>query len=223
MTHPLEKFLRYVFQKKELLSLALTHKSMRSKNKLSVFERLEFLGDRILGLSIADILYNTYDKEKEGDLAKRFSLLVSKESCLKVAENISLASYIQVGRAGVTANSHILSDGIESVLGAIYLDGGFDAAKQVVAFLWKELLTENLTPPRESKSSLQEWTQSHLKTTPTYTLINVTGPDHAPLFQVKASVEIAKHVIKEAMGEGITKRQAEQMAAHSLLKDFKNQ
>ncbi len=219
----LENTLGYSFQKKELLEAALTHKSSvrdrrqrhhHSQNRsVHSLERLEFLGDRVLGLTITEILYHSYGSEKEGDLAKRLATLVSKESCTKVAKKLGIAKYLRVAANDVTTNSHIIPDALEALLGAIYIDSDFNAVQKVIASLWQELLTQDLTPPRDSKTALQEWAQGKHKTVPEYSLLERTGPDHAPVFHVHVKIKN----IGEATGEGITKKEAEQQAAKKLI------
>jgi len=211
-----ESALGYTFHDASLLKAALTHKSAHHSSviRMHSFERLEFLGDRVLGLVIAEALYIKYPKEKEGDLAKRLAVLVSKESCTKVAHNLDLLSYIHAAANDITKNSHIVPDALEAILGAIYLDGGFDHAKKTILHLWQDLLSQNLTPPRDGKTTLQEWAQAHHGTVPTYTLLERAGPDHAPIFHVQVSIPN----IGESTGDGVTKKEAEQNAAKNLIK-----
>lgn len=216
---PLETSIGYVFKEKRLLKSACHHKTTRSKQKNKDFERLEFLGDRVLGLAMADILCATYVSEDEGDLAKRFAVLVSKECCLKVAQALNLSSYLTVSKADLTPQSNILSDAVEAILGAIYSDSDFGTVKQCIHQLWHDLLSQDLKPPRDPKTALQEWSQAKFKCTPHYELLAMTGPDHAPTFRIKARIVRHEKTPLEAIGEGITKRQAEHAAAYILLKE----
>ncbi len=212
----LERMLGYVFKRRDNLDIACHHKSIRNKRKNNAFERLEFLGDRVLGLAMADILYTRHTKETEGDLAKRFALLVSKESCLKVAEKINLQAYMKVNKAELTPHSNILPDALEALLGALYLESDFKNVKKIIFSLWEPLLVRDLKPPRDPKTTLQEYSQATFKCVPSYKLLEVIGPDHAPLFRIQVSIP----KVGEAAGDGITKRQAEQAAAQNLLKDM---
>ncbi len=214
----LEHALGYVFKNKQNLEKACHAKSTRHQKKNQDFERLEFLGDRVLGLAIADILCEKYGNESEGDLAKRFAVLVSKESCVKIAEKINLHTYItdrDGKKVAITAHSNILSDAMEALLGAIYCDSDFETVKKIITSLWQSLLEGDLRPPRDAKTILQEYAQSFYKCVPVYTLLETKGPHHAPHFIMKVFVE----GLGESVGEGLTKRQAEQAAADYLLKD----
>lgn len=209
--HPLETKIGYRFKKLNLLESALTHSSVRSKGKL--FERLEFLGDRVLGLVIADLLYHKFSAETEGDLAKRLAVLVCRDACIKIADTLDLRQFFQVVGNEIGPNSAMLADAVEAFIGAIYLDGGMAPCQHFIKKYWDELLNGDLTPPKDAKTSLQEWAQSQGKKIPTYALISTEGPDHGPTFVVSVHVE----GLREANGKGASKRQAEQKAAQTLL------
>jgi ribonuclease-3 len=187
---------------------------MKFRAKKNDFERLEFLGDRVLGLAIAEMLYKEHQKEKEGELAKRFASLVSKESCTHVAESINLLSYLSVIKVDIVPHSSILADAMEALLGAIYLDGGFDAVKKTIHHLWKDLLNQTIQTSKDFKSVLQELSQSHKKGLPKYDVIEMTGPAHAPIFIVRVTIED----MGSEEAQGATKKQAEQFAAEKLYR-----
>ncbi len=210
----LEEKIGYCFKSKQLIQSALTHSSVRHKGRL--FERLEFLGDRVLGLVIADLLYKRFPKENEGDLAKRSAALVRREACDKVAKSLSLQDYLVLVSTEKVSNNAILANAMEALIGAMYLDGGLIPCHQLIQKHWEDLLTEDAEPPKDAKSSLQEWAQRKGKPIPVYKIIDCTGPGHAPFFRVSVLIES----LPEVIGEGASKRQAEQNAAKILLESF---
>jgi ribonuclease-3 len=212
----LEKKIGYTFKSESLLKAALTHSSIRPGGK--DFERLEFLGDRVLELVVAEELYTHFTKEKEGDLAKRLSGLVCREACEKTAQQLELSNYIAVNGAELGPRSAILSDAVEALLGAMYLDGGLPPCHHFIGKYWKDLRNQTLRPPKDAKTSLQEWAQMHEKAVPSYELIETTGPDHEPTFQMQVCV--LNHA--PVKGSGVSKRQAEQNAALNFLEYLKN-
>ncbi|MBX9805872.1 MAG: ribonuclease III [Alphaproteobacteria bacterium] len=204
----------YKFQDSTLLKMALTHPSSSRSQKVSDFERLEFLGDRVLGLVIAKMVYERYPKEKEGDLAKRFAALVCREACLEIAHQMNLSTHLIASLGDITPNSALLADAVEALIGAIYLDGGIEAASTVINAYWPALLEKDISPPKDPKTALQELAQSkNLGVVPSYEVLDHSGPAHTPTFTVRVSVE----GLGEAIGTGASKRQAEQMAAKKLL------
>ncbi len=207
----LQQQLGYFFQDRKLLKAALTHSSVRPGGK--DFERLEFLGDRVLGLVVCEIVYHRYAKEKEGDLAKRLASLVRREACEKVAESLKLANFLTATAADLGPRSAILANAIEALLGAMYLDGGLTPCYNFIQQFWQGLWDDSVSPPKDAKTQLQEWAQSQGKAIPVYQLLSVSGPDHAPTFEVKVLVED----YPEITATGPSKRQAEQKAAHLLL------
>jgi ribonuclease-3 len=211
----LEEKIGYRFKNQQLIQSALTHSSVRHKGKL--FERLEFLGDRVLGLVVADLLYKRFPSEKEGDLAKRSAALVRREACDKVARFLSLQDYLVLVSTENIPNNAILANAMEALIGAMYLDGGLSPCHQFIQQYWEELLSEDIKPPKDAKSSLQEWAQSKGKPIPVYNVIECTGPGHAPFFRVGVFIES----LSEVIGEGASKRQAEQNAAKILLESLK--
>lgn len=210
----LEQRMGYIFKNKLYAKHALTHTSVQRKN--ADFQRLEFLGDRVLGLAIAHILYQAFPKESEGDLAKRLAYLVSKEACDTVAENLELENFLLKSKDSSSANSAILADAVEALLGAIYLDSGFATCQKVVGILWNSLLSGPKQLPRDAKSTLQEWVQKKALPVPTYTIVERTGPDHSPFFAIRVSLSTGE----EALAHGHSKRQGEQKAAEILLEQL---
>lgn len=180
-------------------------------------QRLEFLGDRVLGLVIADMLLQVYDRSDEGELALRFNALVRKETCAEVAIELGLGqSLVMSGgeaHSGGRENQSILGDACEAVIAAIYLDGGYEASRIFVERMWRQRLLNLKKPPRDAKSALQEWAQGLKLPTPRYVLVERSGPDHAPRFIFNVEVETRQ----PASGQGAAKRSAEQAAAHAFL------
>lgn len=204
--------LDYQFQDLKLLEMALIHPSLKKRRRSFDFERLEFLGDRILGLVIAEQLFIHYGLESEGDLAKRLAVLVSRDSCLESARTLNLeAIYDQLG-AEEGAKGTILADAMEATIGAVYLDGGLEAAKVLIHKLWESRINSPKKPPKDDKSSLQEWSQKFGFGVPEYTVLDMSGPAHAPHFIIE--VKVQNH---RATAEGASKRIAEQEAAKLLL------
>lgn len=210
--HPFEDILNYCFFDKKLLQAALSHPSLNKENRS--FERLEFLGDRVLSLVISDLLYEKFPKEKEGDLAKRLAALVNKETLTTIAtEKLQLQKHLIVSKDDMmTPNSAILCDAIEAVIAVLFLDGGYQSVRRIISRIFEsEILTATL-PPQDSKTTLQEWAQS-LGLTPVYTVTQQKGPAHSPHFTLTVNVPGKG----EELGEGLSKRQAEQQAAKRLL------
>lgn len=207
----------HAFCDSSLLMKALTHPSSTRSQKVSDFERLEFLGDRVLGLVIAKMIYERYPTEKEGDLAKRFAALVCREACLDVAHQMDLSQHLKASLGDISPHSAILADAVEALIGAIFLDGGEEAATTFIMTYWPTLLEKAITPPKDAKTELQELAQSkNLGGIPIYTVVDHTGPAHTPTFTVHLTVE----GLGEATGTGTSKRQAEQMAAKILLNEI---
>ena len=210
--------LEHVFGRPELLAEALTHSSVAGSRQraLESNERLEFLGDRVLGLLIAEWLAERFPLESEGDLGKRLAVLVSAESLTPVAEKIGLGAALRVPpgerRAGVGSRATVLADAMEALLGALYLDGGLPAARALVRREWAALLEASIRPPQSAKSRLQEWSLGRALGLPSYVVIETSGLDHTPTFTVRAAVGD-----RHAEGRGENKRAAEQLAAARLL------
>jgi ribonuclease-3 len=215
----LEKSLGHRFKNQKVLEVALTHASMRGgKSKRSDNERLEFIGDRVLGLAVAELLNEHFPDATEGELARRYNRLVRGETCAKVARTLGLGTHLilsesEAGSGGRTKGT-ILADAMEALLGAIFLDGGFNAARSAVRRLWESQSGElNTTARPDAKSALQEWAQGQGLALPEYIEIARKGPDHAPRFT--SEVRITGRA--PARGEGASKRSAEQAAARALL------
>jgi len=206
----------------DLLTEALTHTSTAKKNHGQSYERLEFLGDRVLGLVIADTLYRYFPNEDEGKLAKRHAQLVRKSSLVQVARNIHLENYIIMAhgeqKTGGQQKESLLADSCEALIAALYLDGGFEQAKEFVLGNWMPMISDMHDVPQDSKSRLQEWAQGRGYKTPYYTVLLREGPDHAPHFTIRVIVE----GYGESDGKGASKRIAEQNAAQELLKKVIN-
>jgi ribonuclease-3 len=214
----LEEKLRHAFTDKALLRRALTHASADSAVSN---ERLEFLGDRVLGLVIAEKLHQLYPAEPEGMLTRRLHALVRWETCARVGENLDLWSQLVLTKSetandGGRARGAIVGSAVEALIAALYLDGGLEAARAFIEAQWLPLLDTIATEQRDAKTRLQEWSQSGgrgEKGAPAYALVSRDGPDHAPHFVV--SVTVTGH--EPATGEGSSKREAEQAAAAALL------
>ena len=217
----LQKKINYEFKNPELLENALTHSSF-SKKKGQYYERLEFLGDRVLGLVIAEYLYTHFPNEKEGDLAKRLAALVRKESCAYVTKNLDIGQYIRISKAeedsGGRVNPSLLGDICEALIAAIYVDGGLHEAKRFIVREWKDLFHKLKSPPLDNKSALQEWAQKRGYNVPEYILIEETGPEHKKSFLIEAKL----HTFPKKTGFGRSKKLAEQAAAKALLHYVKN-
>ena len=203
---------------KDLLEEALTHSSFKNKSN-SNQERLEFLGDRVLGLVIAEFLFQSFLSEREGVLTNKFRYLIQNKQCTKIAEKLDIANYLQVGNSEKNKiTNSILADSIEALLGAIYLDGGYDESKKVILSLWDEYLNndEMLNATVSSKNILQEYLHANSLTEATYLVISKDGEDHNPNFLVEVSVDkIGK---ADAFGKSI--KEAEINAAKKFIDEF---
>ena len=212
----LAEVLGHAFARPELLDEALTHASA-TKLRGRGYERLEFLGDRVLGLIVADILLDRFPKEREGDIAKRHALLVSRAALVHVARRIDLGAAIRLSKgedeAGSRGNEAVLADAMEAVIAALYLDGGLEVARSFVIAKWGELVDADITPPRDAKTRLQEWAQARGLGLPVYKETEASGPAHAP----RRIVEVSVNGHDPASGAGRSKREAEQAAAAVLL------
>ena len=211
-----EQRLGYEFSNLSLLIEALTHSSIASDFRKDN-QRLEFLGDRVLGLVMAEALLEIDQTAPEGTLAPRFNALVRKETCAEVARQIELGGVLKIGRSEMVSGGRrkdaLLGDGMEAVIAAIYKDGGFEIAKTIIIKLWGDRIKNVKVDARDAKTMLQEWAQARGQNPPNYEVISRSGPDHAPDFLVK--VILASGETSEAMAG--SKRQAEQMAAKALL------
>ncbi len=206
----------YTFKRPELLHRAVTHSSMSSPTR-DDNQRLEFLGDRVLGLVMAEALFLADASATEGQLAPRFNALVRKETCADVAREFDLGAVLKLGRSEMLSGGRrkeaLLADAMEAVIAAVYRDGGFDAAKALVLRLWGKRVTAVDADARDAKTALQEWAQARKLPPPKYVVVERTGPDHAPVFTIKAQLENGESQSATAN----SKRQAEQAAAKMLL------
>lgn len=214
----LEKRLGRKFKDKGLLTLALTHSSLSGGNEhVHDLERLEFLGDRVLGLLTAEELWRRYPDFEEGELAPRLNALVRKETCAKAAIHFGVDEYILMSEyeevSGGRKKKAILGDVMEALLGAIYIDGGLDAARKVYDRFWTPNLEDLSKLHKDAKTTLQEWTQQKKLGTPVYKVVDSGGPAHAPAFTVEARVKGKE----PTRGEGRSKREAQMEAAHRFL------
>ncbi|WP_299780934.1 ribonuclease III [uncultured Roseobacter sp.] len=208
--------LGHKFSRPELLAQAVTHASMSSANR-DDNQRLEFLGDRVLGLVMSEALLALDKRATEGQLAPRFNALVRKETCADVARQIDLGAVLRLGRSEMLSGGRrkqaLLGDGIEAVIAAVYLDAGFDVAKALILTLWGDRVHDVEDDARDAKTALQEWAQARGLPPPSYTEVSRSGPDHAPVFTIAAALETGENE-KATAG---SKRQAEQAAAGNLL------
>lgn len=208
--------LGHEFSQPELLVTALTHPSIASPAR-DDNQRLEFLGDRVLGLVIAEALLAADESASEGLLAPRFNALVRKETCADVARQIDLGSVLKLGRSEMKSGGRrkeaLLGDAMEAVIAAVYKDAGFAAAQSLVLRLWGDRIDRVEADARDAKTSLQEWAQARKQPPPRYTETNREGPDHAPVFTVEVRLESGE----TSAATATSKRAAEQAAAKSLL------
>ena len=205
----------HVFRNKELLKQAFTHSSLRSDNERN-YQALEFLGDRVLALIIADELHRRDPDSKEGNLSLRFKKLIRTDTLAEIARELDLVSAIRADTQGlstVQASRNVLADVCEALIAAIYLDGGLEAARSVVLKHWAQRLDDLLPDSKDAKSMLQEWTAKQELPLPHYRELRRTGPRHTPMFFVKVLVKD----LPVAEGKGKSKREAEQDAARVLL------
>ena len=210
ITHTkLEKILKLKFINSKILIKSLTHKSYDSKNNN---EKLEFLGDRVLGLTIAKKLLEIYPDEREGILDKKFASLVNKRKCLEIAKKIELEKYILVfnpKKRNLLIEDKVVADCLEALIGGIYLDKGFNFTEKFILNLWSEHITASVVTQIDAKTKLQEYSLKIFKVLPIYKLISNTGPRHKPLFKVAVKLKNTKFFT----AEGSSKKDAEQNAA----------
>jgi ribonuclease-3 len=214
----LEERIGHTFKDHARLVRALTHASAtKVAGDISHYERLEFLGDRVLGLCIAELLFTRFPNAREGELSVRLNALVSGSTCTEIADDIGLHDFIQAGADVKHLSSKkmrsVRADVTESLIAAIYLDGGIDAAKRFVDRYWNKRLIEAGGAIRDSKTALQEWAHSHCGVTPSYKVSKRSGPDHDPTFVVEVEIEGTR----SGIGKGKSKRAAEQAAAQCVL------
>ncbi|HEY5597299.1 MAG TPA: ribonuclease III [Kiloniellales bacterium] len=217
----LARLLGHDFVQPELLRQALTHPSAANRRPGGgddSYQRLEFLGDRVLGLVIADLLLRRFPDEPQGPLALRHVDLVRRETLAEVGRGLNLGRYLRLAKgeeaAGERDNPALLADACEAVIGALYLDGGFPAAHAVIEKYWAPMVAATGRPPQDAKTALQEWAQARALPLPDYQEVERTGPAHDPLFTVEVRIEGQR----AERGEGRSKRLAEQAAAERLLR-----
>ena len=214
----LEKKIKIHFKNKDLLIKALTHKSYDKENNN---EKIEFLGDRVLGLVMAKKLLEIYPSEKEGILDKKFASLVNKKTCLEIAKKIELHKYIvtlNVKNKKNIIEDKVLADSCEALIGSIYLDKGFDIVEKIILDLWSNKIKDSVITQIDAKTKLQEFSLKKFKKLPIYKLLSNTGPRHKPLFKVAVKIMNTKFF----NAEGKSKKDAEQNAALLCLRNIKN-
>ncbi|MGB8273764.1 MAG: ribonuclease III [Alphaproteobacteria bacterium] len=213
----LETALGHRFERPDLLDSALTHPSVAKGEGGVVFQRLEFLGDRVLGLVVADLLLTQFPHEPEGLLARRYAALVRRDTLEDVAREIGLGAHLRLSKgeeeAGGRDNPAILADACEAVIGALYQDGGLAGASAFIGAKWGPHMKAAPEAPQDAKTALQEWAQGARLPLPVYRTVAVEGPSHEPLFSIEVEVE----GFAPALGRGSSKRAAEQEAAAALL------
>jgi len=217
LLNKLEQKISIKFKDRELLSKSLIHKSHNNKENN---EKLEFLGDRVLGLVFAKILLKIYPNDKEGIIDKKFANLVNKKTCLLVAKKLELKKYITTGGSYKGLNrsdDKIVSDGLEALLGAIFLDQGMSVVEKFILKSWDEFLEKSVVTLIDAKTQLQEYSLKKFKTLPVYTIQKQSGPKHSPVFKVEVKIENSK----KYYASGTSKKNAQQNAAKKLLTDLK--
>jgi len=213
----LEQKINIKFKDQELLTKSLIHKSHNSRNNN---EKLEFLGDRVLGLILAKTLLKIYPDEKEGVIDKKFANLVNKKTCLLVAKKIELRKYMITGNSykGLSrSDDKIIGDGLEALMGAIYLDQGIIIVEKFILNFWNDFLDKSLITKIDAKTQLQEFSLKKYKTLPVYKINKQTGPQHSPVFKVEVQIKNSK----KFFASGTSKKDAQQNAAQKLLIDLK--
>jgi ribonuclease-3 len=215
----LESRLGHVFTDRALIDLALTHVSATNgpDPRAVSYQRLEFLGDHVLGLIVSDMLYRAFPASDEGDLSRRLADLVRQETCADIARELDLGAVVRLGSgeaaAGGRQKTAILADVCEAVIGAVFLDGGYGPSARLVERLWDSRMRQPRRPLRDPKTALQEWAQGMGLKPPTYSEVERSGPDHSPKFTVRVAVD----GYGPCDGRGRSKRVAEQAAAEALL------
>ena len=212
-----ENIINIKFKNIELLKEALIHKSYDNKKNN---EKLEFLGDRVLGLILSEKLLEIYPDEKEGAIDKKFSNLVNKKTCLLIAKKINLKKYIVRGDSSKKlrrSDDKILGDGLEALIGSIYLDQGLEIAKKFILSYWEDFIKKSFVTKVDAKTKLQEYSLKKYKILPIYKIFKQTGPQHSPIFKVEVHIKNSK----KYYASGTSKKNAQQNAANKLLLDLK--
>ena len=212
MFEELQDIIHYRFANQSLLRQALTHSSHSIKIGEN-YERLEFLGDRVLGLSIAALLYQAFPNEPEGSLSPRFVGLVCRETVAAMAQKLQLDKYLVVADEEIRYNENVLCDVCEALIGAIFIDSDCDTAIKFVNTHWKDLIDKNVAPPKDAKTKLQEVACAKKLGTPKYCVISREGSEHEPIFHISVSLNDGQ----PTFGKGRNKKQAEQEAANNML------
>ena len=210
----LEKKIKINFKDKELLIRSLTHKSFNKENN---YEKLEFLGDRVLGLVMSKKLIEIYPKEKEGILDKKFASLVNRKTCVEIAKKIELSKYVLTFNKKNIIEDKVLADSLEALMGSVYLEKGFNSVEKVILNLWSDHIKNSIVTQIDAKTKLQEFSLKRFKKLPIYKLISNTGPRHRPIFKV--AVKLVDTKFYSAVGK--SKKDAEQNAAIICLKNTK--
>jgi ribonuclease-3 len=216
-TIKLEQKINIKFKDQELLKRSLIHKSHDNINNN---EKLEFLGDRVLGLILAKTLLKIYPEEKEGVIDKKFANLVNKKTCLLIAKKIELRKYMTTGNSykGLSrSDDKIIGDGLEALLGAIYLDQGITVSEKFILTFWNEYIDKSLITKIDAKTQLQEYSLKKYKILPVYKINKQSGPQHSPVFKVEVQIKSSK----KFFASGTSKKDAQQNAAQKLLLDLK--
>lgn len=216
--------LGHEFARPDLLREALTHRSVAGRRGGFSNERLEFIGDRVLGLLIAEWLAERFPNEQEGDLGKRLAQLVSQPILAAIAEQAGLPALLAVApgeaRAGVRQRATVLADALEATIGALYLDAGLPPARAFIRRVWETTMATQTRPPQDAKTALQEWTQARGAPLPEYEILSRAGPAHAPEFVVRVRVKTKQAQEHHATGTASALRAAEQAAARALLEQI---
>ena len=209
-----EAVIDYIFKNKDLLHQALTHKSFNNNENN---EKLEFLGDRVLGLIISKKLLDKFPYEKEGTIDKKFANLVNKKTCIKIAKKLNIKKFIYLGASHKNLErsvDKIISDCLEALVGAIYLDGGLKSSEKFIYNFWNTYLEKSVVTLIDSKTKLQEYSLKKFKKLPKYTFFKKSGPQHNPIFKTEVEIPESKKII----GVGSSKKNAQQNAAEKLIK-----
>lgn len=214
----LEEVIGYQFKDIHYLERALTHSSTNDDYN---YQRLEFLGDRVLGLVMAHALFSEFKNENEGGLAKRHTALIQGLTCSMIGQKFNIGDYIILSSsekdAGVHLNENIIADVVESLIGAVYIDGGYEAAQRIVLMMWGDIIKTLKTAPQDPKTELQEWVQARNLELPVYNIIDKQGPDHAPKFVIQLSIQ----GFDVMTAEGSSRRQTEKIVAKMMLEKLK--
>ena len=199
-----------------LFTRAMTHGSLDAPN----YERLEFLGDRVLGLLMAEWLFELFPDEPEGKLSRRLNALVTRETCAEIGRQIGIVSYMRLGKQarddGAAQSDNVLGDVVEALIGALYIEAGQDAARAFIRKAWSTIVKTQSTAPKHPKSALQEWAAANNRRPPVYEITDRSGPHHSPRFTVKVSIG----TLAEASATGTSKQEAETAAARALLEQL---